>query len=111
LKKERETIMKKIRCYIRDLYHLAFVIGTAFATWKIVRQWRAGRGKKAGHDIDDSLRTAAEKLEKTANTLEKWADRHQGENLGKGLDNVVTDTKKTLDRASDLVQRTLNHAK
>jgi hypothetical protein len=103
--------MKKIRCYISDLYRLAFVIGTGFATWKLVRHWRAGRGEKAGHDIDASIRTAAEKLEKTASTLEKWADKHQGENLGKGLDDVLTDTKKTLDRASDLVSRTLSHAK
>jgi hypothetical protein len=103
--------MKKIRCYIRDLYHLAFVIGTGFATWKLVRHWRAGRGEKAGHDIDASIRRAAEKLEKTASTLEKWADNHQGENLGRGIDDVLIDTKKTLDRTSDLVSRTLSHAK
>lgn len=103
--------MKKIRGYINDVYRLAFVIGTGFATWKLVRHWRAGRGEKAGHDIDASIRKAAEKLEKTASTLEKWADSHQGETLGKGLDDVLIDTKKTLDRTSDLVSRTLSHAK
>jgi hypothetical protein len=103
--------MKKIRCYIRDLYHIATITGVAFATWKIVRHWRTGRGEKAGHDIDASIRSAAEKLEKTATALEKWADNHQGEHLGKGLDEVLTDTKKTLDRASDLVSHTLNRPK
>jgi hypothetical protein len=103
--------MKKIRGYINDFYHLAFVLGTGFAAWKLVRHWRAGRGEKAGHDIDSSIRKAAEKLEKTASTLEKWADSHQGENLGKGIDDVLIDTKKTLDRTSDLVSRTLSHAK
>lgn len=34
-----------------------------------------------------------------------------GENLGKGVDELLTDTKKTLDRAHDLVQRALTHAK
>ena len=103
--------MKKIRCFIRDIYHIATIAGVAFATWKIVRHWRTGVGEKAGHDVDASIRSAAEKLEKTASTLEKWADNHQGEHLGKGLDDVLTDTKKTLDRASDLVSRSLNHAK
>jgi hypothetical protein len=103
--------MKKLRHYIGDLYRLAFVVGTGFATWKVVRHWQTGRGKKAGHDIDASIRKAAEKLEKTASTLEQWADNHQGENLGKGLDDILTDTKKTLDRTSDLVSRTLSHTK
>jgi hypothetical protein len=103
--------MNKIRSYIRDLYQIATIAGVAFATWKVVRHWRAGFGEKAGHDIDASIRTTAEKLEKTANELEKWADNHQGENLGKGLDDILTNTKNTLDRASGLVQRTLNYAK
>jgi hypothetical protein len=103
--------MNKIRCYIRDLYHLAFVSGIAFATWKLVRHWRAGFAEKTGHDLDASIRGAAEKLEKTAAALEKMADSGMGENLGKGVDEILTDTKKTLDRATDLVQHELLHAK
>jgi hypothetical protein len=103
--------MKKMRLYIRDLYYLVTIAGVTFAAWKVVRHWRTGMGKKAGHDIDSSIRSAAEKLEKTANTLEKWAENHQGEHFGKGLDEVLADTKNTLDRASDLVSRKLNHAK
>ena len=103
--------MKKIRCYIRDLYHLATVIGIGIATWKLVRHWHTGFAKKTGHDLDASIRASAEKLEKTAAALEKWADSGMGENLGKGVDEVLTDTKKTLDRATGFVQHALNHAK
>ena len=103
--------MNKIRWYIHDLYHLAFVGGFAFAAWKLVRHWRAGFGEKTGHNLDVSIRAAAEKLEKTAVALEKWADSGAGGNLGKGVDEVLTDTKKTLDKASDLVQHALRHAK
>jgi hypothetical protein len=103
--------MKKIRCYIRDLYQLATVIGIGIATWKLVRHWRVGFAKKTGHDLDASIRASAEKLEKTAAALEKWADSGMGENLGKGVDEVLTDTKKTLDRATGFVQHALNHAK
>jgi hypothetical protein len=103
--------MKKIRCYIRDLYHLATIIGIGIAAWKLVRHWRAGFAKKTGHDLDASIRASAEKLEKTAAALEKWADRGVGENLGKGVDEVLTDTKKTLDRATGFVQHALNPAK
>jgi hypothetical protein len=78
-----EAIMKKIRCFIRDLYHIATVIGVAFATWKIVRRWRAGQAEKTGHNLDASIKTAAEKIVKTAVSLEKWADEGMGENLGK----------------------------
>jgi hypothetical protein len=103
--------MKKIRCYIRDLYHLAFVSGISFAAWKLVRHWHAGFGEKTGHDLDTSIRAAAEKLEKTAAALEKWADSGVGGNVGKGVDEVLTDTRKTLDKAIDLVQHALHLAK
>jgi hypothetical protein len=103
--------MNKIRCFIRDLYHLAFVGGIAFAAWKLVRHWRAGFWEKTGQNIEASIKTAAEKLEKTAVTLEKCADSGVGESIGKGVDEVLTDTKKTLDKATDLVQGALNPAK
>jgi hypothetical protein len=103
--------MKKIRCYIRDLYHLAFISCIAFAAWKFVCHWRAGCGEKTGHNIDASIKAAAEKLEKTAVALEKWAESGAGGNLGKDVDEVLTDTKKTIDKAADLVQRTLHPAK
>jgi hypothetical protein len=103
--------MDKFRCYVRDVYHIATVIGITFATWKVVRHWRAGFAENTGHTIDSSVKAAAEKLEKTAITLEKWAAGGMGENLGKGVDEVLTDTKKTLDTATDLVQRALSHAK
>jgi hypothetical protein len=103
--------MNKIRLYVHDLYHIATISGIAFVTWKVVRHWRNGFAEKTGHTIDASVRHAAEKLEKTAITLEKWADSGMGRNLGKGLDEVATDTKKTLDTASDLVMHALNHAK
>lgn len=101
------AIMNKIRCCIVNVYHIVILIGISFAAWKVVRYWHAGLAEKKGHAIDASINAAAEKLEKTAIALEEWADTGLGENLGKGLDEVVTDTKKTLEKATDLVQRAL----
>jgi hypothetical protein len=103
--------MTKIRCFIIDFYHTATVILIGFAAWKIVRHWRVGCAEKTGHAIDISIKAAADKLEKTAVALEEWADSGLGENLGKGVDEVLTDTRKTLEKATDLFQRALSHAK
>jgi hypothetical protein len=103
--------MNKIKCYFVRIYRITTVIGIGFVAWKIVRHWRAGMAEKTGRAIDASIKVAARKLEKTAIALEEWADGGQGENLGKGLDEVLTDTKKTLDIASDLVQHALGHTK
>lgn len=89
---------------------MATVAGIAFVAWKLVRHWRAGTAEKTGHAIDASINAAAEKLEKTAISLKEWADRGQGENLGKGIDEVLTDTKTALDKAAGLVQGALHHA-
>jgi hypothetical protein len=104
-------MMNKIRCYIRDLYQMATIMGIAFATWKLVRHWHAGCAEKTGHDLDATITTTAEKLEKTAIALEEWADSGMGKNLGKDLDEILTDTNKTLDMATGLVRRALRHAK
>ncbi len=103
--------MNKNKCTIIDLYQLATLTGVAFATWKIAHHWHAGLAEKTGHAIDTSIGAAAKKLEKTAVALEEWADGGLGENLGKGLDVLLTDTKKTLETATELVQRALLHAK
>jgi hypothetical protein len=76
-----------------------------------VRHWHAGLAEKTGHTIDASIRAGAEKLENTAIALENGAELGMGEYLGKGLDGLLMDTKNTLDKATDLVQRALHHAK
>jgi hypothetical protein len=96
--------MCKVRCYITDIYRIATIIGVTFAMWKLVRHWHAGLAEKTGHAIDASISAAAKKLEITANLLEEWADTGLGENLGKSLDEVLADTKKTLEKATGLVQ-------
>jgi hypothetical protein len=103
--------MNKIRCLIVDFYRMETVIVIAFATWKLARHWHAGLAERTGHAIDASISAAAKKLERTAVALEEWADSGQGENLGKSLDEVLTDTRKTLGKATDLVQGALKHAK
>ena len=86
------------------------VIGTLLII-KAARRRHAGLAEKTGHAIDASIIAAAKKLEKTAITLEEWANGGMGKDLGKGLDEALTDTKKTLEKATDLVQGALNHAK
>jgi phosphoribosyl-dephospho-CoA transferase len=83
----------------------------AFVTWKLVRLWHVELAEKTGRTIDASICAAAEKLEKTAIALENAADRSPGETLGKGLDEVLMDAKKTLEMATDLVLNVLKHKK
>jgi hypothetical protein len=97
------------RCCV-GFYRLATFAAVAFTISKLVRHWHAGLAEKTGHAIDASVRAAAEKLEKTAIALEEWGENGMGENLGKGLDDVLVDTQKALEMATDLVQRALSHA-
>lgn len=99
--------MNKNRCTIIDLYQVLTLTGVAFTTWKIAHHWHAGLAEKTGRTIDATISAAAKKLEKSALALEKWANGGTGENLGKDLDKVLTGTKKTLESATDLVQRAL----
>lgn len=100
--------MKKNKCAIIDFYQLATLSVVAFATWKIAHRWHAGLAEKTGHAIDASISAAAKKLEKTAIALEEWLEGgHLGENLGKGIDVLLIDTKKTLETATALVQHAL----
>ena len=104
-----EKILKNIRRTIRSIIRLAILAGLGFAAWKLVRHWHSGLAEKTGHNLDASIKATAERLEKTATKLEKWAENHQTETMGKGLDGVVMDTKKTLDKATDLVHHAFNH--
>ena len=104
--------MNKFKCSLMSFYRVATVLGLSFVAWKLVRHCRAGIAEKAGHAIDESIGVAAKKLEETAHALEEWAaNGHDGENFGKGLDEVLTDTRKTLEKATDLVQHALNQTK
>lgn len=104
-----EKILKRIRHTVRDLFRIATLAGLGFAAWKLVRHWRSGLAEKTGHNLDASIRATAERLEKTATKLEKWANNHQSEAMGKGLDGVLLDTQKTLDKATDLVHNAFAH--
>lgn len=97
--------MNKNRCTIIDLYQVLTLSGVAFATWKFAHYWHAGLADKTGHTIDVTIATAAKKLEKTARALEEWAKSGTGKNPGKGLDEVLADTKKALESATELIQR------
>jgi ferritin-like metal-binding protein YciE len=104
-----EVIVSKNR--IHKAFRMAALVGIVYGTWKVIRQWRAGRAEKTGHAIDASISAAAKKIEKTAVAVEEWAGHAGGEKLGKGLDGVLMETKGTLDKATDLVQHALSPAK
>jgi hypothetical protein len=101
--------MNKIRSVITAIYRLSAVFTAGFITWKIFRHWHVGLGKKTGHTLDASIGAAAAKLEKDAIALEVLSDKGIVENLGKGFDTVLMDTKKTLENAMHLVARALKH--
>ncbi|MDD5673762.1 MAG: hypothetical protein PHC61_06350 [Chitinivibrionales bacterium] len=101
--------MVKNKCHCHGFFHLVALLGVAVATWKVVRIWHAGFAQKTGHVLDVSISVAAHELEKTAVALEEWADNGRGENLGKGLDDVLADAKAALDKANDIIQGVLKH--
>lgn len=101
--------MNKIRSFVNSSCKIIAFVGVVFSVWKLARFWRPGLAEKTGHDIDASVSAAAKNLEKTAKAIELQADNGLGESVGIGLDEVLTDTKKKLDKATDLVQRALKH--
>ncbi len=103
--------MRKFMRLMTSIFRLASFAGVLFVGWKIVRRWHEGLAQKTGHVVDTTVKAAAEKLEQTAVALEEWAINGNGEHFGKDLDNVLMDTKKTLDAASGLMQGALNHSK
>jgi hypothetical protein len=103
--------MNKTKRTIIGLYRLITISATVYVTWKIVRYWRKGIAEKAGRVIDSSVRAVVEEIGKTASTVESGAKSVMGKHLGKGLDEVLTDTKKALKKASDLVKPTVHRAK
>jgi len=103
--------MKKFKSCVKKVYRAATLAAVAFTAWKLVRNWHAGIAATTGRSIDASIGVAAEKLEKTAVVLEEWAAGGMGEHLGKGLDEVLSDTKKTLEKTTALVQGAINQVK
>jgi hypothetical protein len=103
--------MNKIRSFVNCSCQILAFTGIVFSVWKLARFWHPGLAGKTGRDIDASVSAAAKNLEKTANAIELQADNGFGESVGIGLDEVLTDTKKKLDKATDLVQRALKHNK
>lgn len=102
--------MKTLVCYIKSFYRIAAMCGLGFVAWKIIRHWHSGLAEKTGRTIDASIGAAAQKLEMTAIALEKGADSGLGENLGRGIDEILIDTQKTLEKATHLVENVLKHA-
>ena len=95
---------------IGRIFRLGALVGIGVGAWKLVRHWQKGQAEKAGHVIDASVGAAAKKLEGAASTVEKWADGGLGENLGKGLDKIVIETKTRLENVTGAVQSALSHA-
>ena len=100
--------MKRCKSCVKKVYRAISLAGAAFLAWKLVRYWHMGLAATTGRSIDASIGVAAGKLEKTAIALEQWAAGGQGEHLGKNLDEVLSDTKKTLEKTTALIQGALN---
>lgn len=102
--------MNNTKCCMADFCRVISLVGLGLAAWKIIMHVHKGEAKQAGHSIDATINAAAEKLEKTASALEELSQKGLAKNLGKGFDAVLQDTKKTLEHATDIVQRALKHA-
>lgn len=101
--------MNKIKSAFVTLYHLAALSAIGFIAWKVIKYWHSGIGEKTGRILDGSIGAAAAKLEEDAIALETMSDKGVAENLGKGIDTVLTDTKKSLEKATKIVKRALKH--
>ena len=99
--------MNSIKCTIIGMYRIMTLSAMAYVTWKIVHYWQKGFAGKTGHTIDASVSAAAEKIEKTARVVDGVAEG----GLGKGLDDVLTDTKKAFEKAGNLVKHAVQRAK
>ncbi|MBN1757458.1 MAG: hypothetical protein JW863_04020 [Chitinispirillaceae bacterium] len=103
--------MNKNSCTIIDLYQVITLSCVAFATGKFAHHWHAGLADTTGRAIDVTITTVANKLEKNAQALEEWANSGTGKNQGNGIDKVLTDTKKALESATELIQRVTTNKK
>jgi hypothetical protein len=99
--------MDTIKKTVLTVYRLSTLLVVGFITWKVVRCWRAGTAEKAGRTLDSSIGAAGATLEKNAIALDALSGKGTGENLGKEVDEVLTDTKKSLENATDLVKSAL----
>ena len=99
--------MNNIKCTIIGMYRIMTLSAMAYVTWKIVRFWQNGFAEKTGRTIDASVSASAEKIEKTARAADGVAEG----GLGKGLDDVLTDTKKVFEKAGNLVKHAVQRAK
>lgn len=106
-----KNIVKTVRLVVRDVYRIGAGIAALIVAWNVVRRWHAGLAEITGQKIDVTFHSAAKRLEKTAAALEKEAGLGIGENIGKNIDTVVMDTKKTIDDATGFFQHALNRAK
>ena len=103
--------MDKIKRTIIGLYRLITLGATAYVAWKIVRYWQKRISEKNGRAVERSLNAAAEKLAKAAIALEDGADGGLGEIPGQSRDEVLADTRKALEKATDLFTRALHRAR
>ena len=101
--------MNTIKSFCVTIYHTAALCAIGFISWKIIKNWHSGTGEKTGRTLDASIDAAAVKLEKEGIALETMSDKRVAENLGKGIDTVLTDSKKSIEKAAKLVKRALKH--
>lgn len=101
--------MNKIKSFCVTIYHTAALCAIGFVSWKIIKNWHSGTGEKAGRSFDASIGATAVNPEKEAITPDTLSDKGMSENLGKGIDTVLTDSKKSIEKAANLVKRALKH--
>ena len=103
--------MSKHGCCVVECFRIAAVIGITCVTWKTAQYWYKGGGQKNGHAVDDAIGEAAKKLEMAAVALEEWAAGGLGETIGHGLDEILNDTKQTLEKSVSIVDAAMKRVK
>jgi hypothetical protein len=101
--------MNKIGSVFIVLLGVFAAVFIAIVSFKIARRRHVGFAEKAGNVIDASIRSAADKLERAADAIEEFSENNPGERIGKGLDEILTDAKKTLEKATDSIQTALKN--
>lgn len=78
--------MKRIGYFFSDVFWMASVIGTAFATWKLISYRRMEPVENTNRSGDGSIGMPAGKRDKTSIASEDTTDDRQSKNPAKSHD-------------------------
>ena len=100
--------MKHINHIFSHMVKLVLCTLTLYMFYRMVSKWKPQIAQNAGHDLDIATNQAAHHMHNAAIGLNEWSMSGYGETLGKGIDEILLQTKQSLNEASDVVAAVLS---